>query len=419
MEINVETHQETFELPVGVYLSGGIDSSVISKVVSDLNDKSVDSFTIDFENKTFSEAEKAKSFAAKYNLNHQAFTHSDESSVSNFPKLIKHTECILNTGSPMAFHSLANFAKKKVDVVLGGEGADEVFCGYGFQNIEYKRGQYLKWYYAPFMPFIKYRLKKTDQYNNFFPPVSEVEYVKEIFGKFSPGWQFFARKGEKLLKLLHIKGINSKEEKIKVKDQFSSFIDFSKNISNFDFMTYIDFRTWLEHHLLVINGDRPSMAATIESRYPYLDYRLVEYVCRLPSSFKVNGNISKSLLRDISIDGIDKKVMDRKKVPFLAPACKQFFNQSFKDKYSYIDYFTSVDVIARKGYFNDNVLVDVKKELEIFHNTNEQDKNRSYGDLHIKESVFLTVLSVNLLDEIFVQGNSIENIMKGEFCGKS
>lgn len=403
------------DVPVGVFLSGGIDSSIIAKIVSDLNSKVVESFTIDFTNKSFSESQKAKDFAKECNLNHSVYIHHDEDAVKNFPRMIYHTESILNTGSPMAFYGLAEFAKKKVDVILGGEGADEVFCGYGFQNIELKKQKLQRWYLKPFMFIVKLYLYYKDQLNDYFPPEKEIKYVEEIFGKFSPGLQFFARKGEKMLTMLKLKNVDVDEEKLKVRKQFDYFIDFSKKLTEFDYMTFIDFRTWLENHLLLINGDRPTMATTIESRYPYLDYRLVEYVCQLPSSLKVNSDISKFLLRSIQIDGLNKKIMDRKKVPFLAPACKPFFDENLKEKYKYIEYMTSENTILKKGYFDSDVLVNIIEELSWFHSNKVQKKEKSYGDLHFKESVFMTVLSVNLLDEIFIKGNNVENILNGKF----
>lgn len=403
------------DVPVGVYLSGGVDSSVIAKVVSDNNSDEVSSFTIDFENKSFSEVNKAKEFSGRCNFNHFVYNYNESYVVEHFPRMIKHCESILNTGSAMAFNGLAKFTKNKVDVILGGEGADETFCGYGFHNIEYKKNLYKKWYIKPLLPIIKLYLKSKDRLNDYFPPLDEINEVCETFGVFSPGLQFFARKGKTMASYLKIKEFNEKEGMREVNNQFNYFKEFSKKVDSFDFMTFVDFRTWLEHHLLVVNGDRPSMAETIEARYPYLDYRLVEFVCQLPASHKIKDDISKFLLRSLDIEGIDKKVMNRKKVPFLAPACKPFFSSKLREKYKYIDFMLSEETIKKKGYFETGVIREIFNELDSFHSKKMQKKDKSYGDLHFKESVFLTVLSVHLLDELYIQGNDIKKILSGEF----
>ncbi|MDR2458410.1 MAG: asparagine synthase (glutamine-hydrolyzing) [Clostridiales Family XIII bacterium] len=393
------------DVPVGIYLSGGIDSSIVAYLVKDVATKDLSAFTIDFDNKSFSEKDFSTRFSRQLKLNHTLYTHTEEQAVKLFPRLIYHLEGIANSGGPMAFYALASAAKNNVDVILSGEGADEIFAGYGFHLIDRKKKVFDKWWMKPFLPIVKRYLKYKNELGYYFPSKEELNHVLRTFGIYSPGLQFFARKGLFLLNKIKIKGINYDKELTKVRDSFSDLAEFSKRISSFDLLTYIDFRTWLEHHLVVVNGDRPSMANTIETRYPYLDHRLIEYVARISDHIKIKRQKTKYVLRNLNLPKLPAYIWMREKIPFLAPACRPFFNDEMKKKYCYIEELTSPESIEKKGYFEKDVLLETNRLLKEYYEGNKfQIKKKSYGNISFYESIFLTVLSVQMLDELFIQG---------------
>jgi asparagine synthase (glutamine-hydrolysing) len=400
------------EIPFGVFLSSGLDSSLIAHTASRYTAGPINTFTLRFQESGFDESKEAAAFAKASGFSHHILDYNDNLAVSLFPHLIFHTEGIINSGGPMAFHALAKFAKQHCGVVLGGEGADEVFHGYGFHR-EHRLFAMLRNlgicgdnFFSRGI-FKAFDLAKKDM----FPDKELIQRAIDLFGRNSLGLHYYARKGQVLFPGLQIFGVSEHEAISATNDAFSSMLNRGSNLCDLNFLTLIDFETWLESHLLVNNGDRSTMGSTLEVRYPYLDHRLVEYVSKCPIEKRVSLLTNKVLLRKLNVNNFPKAMLKKKKNPFLAPSGKPFFNLEMRKKYTYINELISYRSIKEKGYFNAETLSPILKELADFYQSSHFNKNNSYGRAHLLESIFLTVLSVQVWDEIFIQGRAPESFL--------
>ena len=393
------------DVPVGAYLSSGIDSSTVAFLASRAAPTRMRAYTIDFVDKSFSEAEPVKELAAELGYNHKLYVHTDEATVALYPKMIFHGETPILTASTLAYCGLAAFAKQDgSDVIVGGEGADEVFCGYGFHTQEAKRKRLNGFPMGLFKAFTRSYFRRKGEEADFFPSESVQEGVARLFGRYSAGLEHYAEKGSFITSKLRMIGIDADSERRQFRELFDGMVESGRGFDDYDYLTYVDYKTWLQEHLLSTNGDRPSMASTVELRVPYLDHRLVEFMAKVRTSQKIAAKTDKYILRHLRIEGLPEVVRNRKKRPFGAQSCKPFFNQELRRKFSYIEQLTSPSSLKEKGYFAPDVLDEISPALESFYQGGKL-ANRAY-----LEHTYLTVLSVQLLDEIFVQGTSWQSI---------
>jgi asparagine synthase (glutamine-hydrolysing) len=394
------------DLPVGVFLSSGLDSSLIA-FLAKRHLPRLDAFTLRFQDQGYDESESAAEFARDAGLDHHILEYTNRHAVELFPKLIFHTESIINSGGPMAFYALAKFAKEKVGVVLGGEGADEVFHGYGFHRAQKRLELLRKGGLDPSRGLGHALARSMGLKEESVPGNKVLSRVNSLFGRDSLGLRYFAQKGLTLFNELGIIDVTESDCIARIRSASDSKFTRATSLDLADFETLVDFETWLENHLLVVNGDRASMAATLEVRYPFLDHRLVDYIQSLPPSERVSLTIDKTILRNLRIEGFPKKFLRRGKNPFLAPAGRPFFDSTLRNQFPYIDRMTSIETTKEKGYFDALVVERIIENLSTAYNSPKYSKKSSYGHVHFLESIFLTVLSVHLWDDLFVRGNSL------------
>ena len=282
------------DVPVGVYLSGGIDSGAITALASKLKAEPVKTFSIGFDyNSEVDELEQARKTAQHFQTEHQEIV-INEPIVPLLPKLIWHFD--QPHGDPVIIpnYKLSQLASQKVKVVLAGEGADEIFGGY----VQYK--SFLMAQKARMIPsVIKSNLTKITPLkvlDKFFDYPSSLgskgkEKLVDFFENKEDGAAYqeltsiLSHKDKELLFTEKLKSITEKDQ------QFSPQ---RKPLLNQ--MLYTDLKEWLPNYILYIN-DRMTMANSIEGRTPFLDYRLVEYSTTLPANWKLNGSTTKFILR--------------------------------------------------------------------------------------------------------------------------
>jgi asparagine synthase (glutamine-hydrolysing) len=297
-------------------------------------------------------------------------------------------------------------------VILGGEGADEVFHGYGFHRAQKRLGLLRRVGLDPSRG-IGHALARSMGLKDESAPESRVlSRVDSLFGRDSLGLRYFAQKGLNLFHELGIIDVTESACIAQIRSASDSKFARANSLGQADFETVVDFETWLENHLLVVNGDRASMAATLEVRYPFLDHRLVDYIQSLPPSERVSMSTDKSILRNLRFDGFPKQCLRRRKNPFLAPAGRPFFDPALRNEFSYVEKMTSTQTTKEKGYFDAHVFAKIVDTLSRAYGSPEYSKKTSYSHVHFLESIFLTVLSVHLWDEIFVHGRPVS-----EFTG--
>ena len=337
----------------GVFLSGGIDSSAISLKLKKIDNHEMSAHNILFKEKKFNESDDAKIIAdyLNINLNHYEVPINDDLT-NEFPKIIDAMDQPMSDTSFISTYYLSKYSKKKSKVVLSGDGADELFGGYD---------TYI-----------------ADIYRKFFPQIStKSNFLKEI-----PNKLFKTKLGKigteykinKFVNGLHFKDhhshvlwreIFSYEEKSKLFNKFDkdsinhNFLDYVdrqiqkvKDLHYLDQYMYIDFKTWLPNDILY-KVDRSTMYNSQESRLPFLDSELVEYVCSLPIRYKINIFERKKILKQIIKSYLPKSLLKKKKSGFNTPIGLWFINnKQFKEM--------SHDLLSThfmKSLFNYNELI--------------------------------------------------------------
>jgi asparagine synthase (glutamine-hydrolysing) len=344
------------DVPVGVYLSGGIDSAAITALAAKQKEEAVKTFSVGFDyNDEVDELNKARKIAEHFSTDHHEITINENISPL-LPKLIWQLD--MPHGDPVIIpqFKLSELASKKVKVVLSGEGADEIFAGY----VQYKT--FMKAQKAKLIPsFVgssiinNVPVKVLDQLFDYPSSIGEKgkEKAKDLIEDINDNEKSYE----------HLTSIMSK------KDNDLLFSDNVKDIKlnklNFDNyrkpllnqMLYYDIKKWLPNYILFIN-DRMTMANSIEGRVPFLDHRLVEFVNNLPVRYKLNGNITKFILRK-SMKNILPNA-EIKKHAFFMPLDRWYENELK----SLLDELFSSDVVRRRGYFRYYYLKKIWKNYE-------------------------------------------------------
>ena len=339
LENSVQAHKIS-DVEVGCFLSGGIDSSIVAYEQSRIS--KMQTFTIGFDNKSYSEDIHATSFAKEIGVKNDIKIVSSEEYFNNVGKVQYHLdEPLANPSSNLLFF-LSKLASEKVKVVLSGEGADEMFGGY---NV-YKEPLALK-NYQRLPSFIR----------NFLAYI--VSYLPDFAGR------NFIIRGSKKIENRYIGNSNifNEQEKINIlnkKYNITSPFDFAKQyydkVQNLDDMTkmqYLDIHMWMVQEIL-LKADKMSMAHSLELRVPFLDMEIYKIAMNIPSKFKVNNLNTKLALRLSASRKINTDSANRKKMAFPLPLVEWLREDRY---YDLIKTYFNNDI--SKKYFNNNYLLKI------------------------------------------------------------
>lgn len=303
------------DVPLGIFLSGGIDSSIIVSVVKQLT-PDVNTFSIGFESKNFDETEYSNLIAKKYGTNHHHFIF-DSNRVRDFlPKIIKYMDEPCGDQALLPVYWLSHEARKYVKTVLGGEGGDEIFAGYS--------------YYPTASPTLKSSIMQSKLWQIILNLVKQAHYpLKDqndvLEGFFDPK-KLSTASGFPLITDFNLRSKLIKDfdgENVKINRLeylwFENFKNESGQICDpLRLCQYTDIKTWLPDDLLM-KFDKMAMANSLEGRAPYLDYRLVEFAYNIPSEFKIKQQTYKYVLREAFRDKLPDKIFKRQKQGFNLP----------------------------------------------------------------------------------------------------
>lgn len=327
------------EVPTGLYLSGGLDSSMIVMKVNQLIPHlQKECFSIDFLDSLHSESNYQQLIARKSNsiLNQHVFMSEDIS--ERLRQSIYHSECPIKESYNTASLSLSESVRaKKIKVILSGEGADEFFAGY-----------------------VGYRFDKMREMEGIKNTASVKE--KQVRDRLWGDTSFFYERSftdyEKIKRCLYSKTLNKSFDQINC---LNYPILNKQRIKGRDIMNkraYIDYKIRLVDHLVSDHGDRMAMANSVEVRYPFLDKDLIEFSAQIPSSLKLNGFTEKYILKKMADNFVPKEVTNREKFHFIAPG-SPFLIQN---KIEYINDILSHQTIKRQDYFNPDEIDNLKKK---------------------------------------------------------
>ena len=317
------------DVPVGAYLSGGLDSSGIVAMIRRFTDTPVRTFSVAFEDGEFDESEHQLAMVRHLGTDHTTLRCSRRDIGEAFPRLIRHTETPVLRTAPVPLMLLAGCVREHgYKVVLTGEGADEVFGGYDlFKEAKIRR------FWAK-QPRSTFRPRLLERLYGYLPnsPVRNPAFAQSFFGQgmehlHRPVFAHVPRWATSQRAL----GLLSPALRAELGD-FNAMAAFEATLpaqiarwSPLARDQYVEAKSLLAGYLLSSQGDRVAMANSIEGRVPYLDHRVIEFANRLPPSFKIRGMTEKYLLRRALADLLPDEIVNRTKQPYRAPDSASFF----------------------------------------------------------------------------------------------
>ena len=332
------------DVPVGFYLSGGLDSSLIGGMMRKLkNGDDFKSFSICFseseENKNINEQRFQRLVSNHIDSLHNEIEFNWDNFGSKLQDVIYYAESPLKETYNICSMALSKRAKEeKVKVVLCGEGADELFGGYAgyiFDGQRVRNGNVMK------------DLQQLEK----------EELCKKIWG--DP--DFVYEKDEYEFKetktALYSNEVNSFYSEFDCLKSPAVDHQRMKNKHVFHQRSYVDFKLRLGGHLIADHGDRMTMANNIEGRYPFLDVDLIEFTKQIPPDLMVNGMNEKYILKKLGERYVPNEVISREKFGFVAPGSPQLL----KSKNEWVHDLLSYDMIKRQGFFNPDTIERLKK----------------------------------------------------------
>jgi asparagine synthase (glutamine-hydrolysing) len=346
------------DVPVGAYLSGGLDSSVVVSLIRHYTRNPLRTFSISFEDAEFDESRYQQELVQHLGTDHTNFRCTRRDIAEAFPRTVWHAETPILRTAPTPLMLLAGHVREAgYRVVLTGEGADEVFAGYDiFKEAKVRRF----WARAPQSRWRAGILGRLYPYLA-HSPTSNPAYAQAFFGQglehrdrpyFSHvprwsttqrAWQFFGPA---------------------IRDRLNGFdphqrvsMVLPKAISEWSPLArdqYLEAHTLLSGYLLSSQGDRMAMACSIEARFPFLDHRVIEHANALPARYKLMGLTEKYILKRAMAGLLPESIRTRSKQPYRAPDSQSFFVQG--RPVEYVADLLSPASLREAGYFDPAVV---------------------------------------------------------------
>lgn len=304
------------DVPLGAFLSGGIDSSVIVSTMAKSGESAINTFTIDFAEKAFSELKEAKKVAAHCHTQHQVLEVKTDA-VNVLPKLAWHFDEPFADSSAIPTYYVSKMAREHVTVILSGDGGDELFAGY---NSYQKRDEHRALLRLPalmrrvmfggiagVLP-MQAPMRNLLKYAAFASP----EDGPDAFGLYPYIKDDVLTAGFRKI----VRQFNAVDMRRNIRAKYQAADKLTR-------LQMIDLQLYLPGDILV-KVDRMSMANSLETRAPLLDYRLMEFAMRLPVSMKMRDGVSKYLLKKLLRKSVPSEILSKSKRGFAVPVNKWF-----------------------------------------------------------------------------------------------
>jgi asparagine synthase (glutamine-hydrolysing) len=334
------------DVPIGTFLSGGIDSSLVTALAANINKGSaINTFSIAIDDGKYNESKFAKAVATHLHTNHHEFAVKEKEVMELVDKIIPAYDEPFADSSALPTMMVSRLARQHVTVALSGDGGDELFHGYGMYSWANRLSN-------PYLDFVKRPLAAiTSTMNSRFQRIGQMFDVpnnKHLYSHiFSQEQYYFKEKELQDLLVEPIFNFNAINQKI----------TFNRTLSAVEQQSYWDFEHYLKDDLLV-KVDRASMQYSLESRVPLLDYRLVEFAYNVDGALKINNGAMKYLLKEVLYQYVPKAIFDRPKWGFSIPLGKWLQT----DLKYLLDNYTSKQVIEQFNVVNFQAVEKLKKQ---------------------------------------------------------
>jgi asparagine synthase (glutamine-hydrolysing) len=329
------------DVPVGFYLSGGLDSSLIAAMIHRLSPNSRrHSFSISFTDRSMDEAKYQQMMARQVGSAHHDITFDWSEISTRLKEMVYHSECPVKETYNTCSIALSEATRRNgITVILTGEGADELFAGYVGYRFD---GQF--------------RGRESGRYD--YETLVEEELREKVWGDRNLFYE------NDLAQLSELKTALYSERLAEMFDEF--------NCLNFDVInkdrirdrhfihqrSYLDFKLRMSDHLISDHGDRMSMANSVEARYPFLDIDLVRFAQIIPPNLKLNRLTEKYILRKVAESALPAEIVKREKFGFHAPGSPSILQRNIE----WVNDLLSYGQIKRQGYFNPDLIERLKQQ---------------------------------------------------------
>lgn len=352
------------DVPVGIFLSGGYDSSAVAAVLQKNNSQKIKTYTIGFHERKYNEAPHAKKIAEYIGTDHHEYYCTTKEAQDIFPNLADIYDEPFGDSSGIPTTLVSRFARSHVTVALSADGGDEIFAGYNrysllnkINNVRNRTPRFLRSALAGILPVIPAKrlplLKhKTEAFfrleeilrgadTNVIPDTMSKHYTNNQLKKLLPGFD----------------------------SNINLYNDLGKLNTENDFintMLAIDYKTYMVDDILV-KVDRATMSVGLEGREPLLDHRIIEFVAQLPSELKYNKGTKKYLLKKLVHKYVPKELLDRPKSGFGLPV-NEWLKTDLKE---YLFYYINEEQLSKHNYISIEYAVKLRDEFLAGKNINE------------------------------------------------
>lgn len=355
------------DVPLGMFLSGGIDSSAIAAMMSTMVTEPIKTFSIGFREREANELEYARLVAERFGTDHHEITITPKQFFDELPNLVWHEDEPIGFIASVPLYFVSKLAQQHVKVVLTGEGADETLAGYARYAKALKLLGMGEKYESITPTFLRDAVRSgvatlpgtlnRKLNRTFLTRDSDIENL------FFDNFAVFTKTMQK--------GLFARETRQRIADlspysRQNAWIEKCDAEDVLDKLLYADTKTYL--HELLMKQDQMSMAASIESRVPFLDHKLVEFTARMPREMKLRGATTKWILREAMKGILPAEILDRPKMGFPVPV-GNWFRGEFKH---IVDEFVLSKRSLDRGIFDADFVRDLVAEHDAGANHDER-----------------------------------------------
>ncbi len=392
LEEAVESHLMS-DVPLGMFLSGGLDSSAVAAILQRKTATPAKTFAVGYAEQQYSELPWARTVAAAIGTDHHEVTISRAEFFGALPKLIWHEDEPIAWPSSVSLYFVSCLAAEHVKVVLTGEGSDECFAGYG--RYEYQLMNRRAWSAYRFVPE---RLRRIVRAQIASSSLLSADLRRKL------NHTVLGRSGDlESMYLANFYGAFSREEQQALLpggadgayDNFRYFFDQASALNPLEQMLFADKKTYLME--LLMKQDQMSMAASIESRVPFLDHDFVEFSCGMPAHLKLRGRTAKYALKEAVKDLLPPEIVHRVKMGFPTPLKAWLHDPESAWLYEFLD--------ERDGFVSQSLdRAEVRKLIQRHREGVEDATDRIWN-----------LLNLQFWGDVFLNGKR-ERWMSGQFA---
>jgi asparagine synthase (glutamine-hydrolysing) len=307
------------DVPVGVLLSGGVDSTGLLSFCREQTNANLETFTVGFSGEDFADERRyARLAAERYGSSHHEITISAEMFQSFLPKYVWHMEEPVCEPPAVALYYVARRASEQVKVLISGEGGDEAFAGYqNYRNLLWL--EQLKDLGKPWSTLLGSMMRTAGHLKPFarlskYSSLMSIPLENYYFSRSSGPYSSF----NQLRNTLYTASFAAQIEHGKSLEYLHECFARVRHQTVLSQMLYVDTKTWLPDDLLV-KADKMTMANSVELRVPLLDHRILEFAARLPTEYKVKGHLTKRILKAALKRRVPEAILRRSKTGFPVP----------------------------------------------------------------------------------------------------